>query len=402
MGMRIQMARKRVGSIKWGLFIHLIIAFLLATICSIIVNTIANSIQDKIWIKYVNDISGYYEIYNDYSEQFGGVVSIPQTEVENLSKMDAVLIEICDFSITWCGLIFTIGFVFISLTRFYKKRLKKPLILLENSAERISNQDLNFSVEYQCNDEMGKLCNAFEKMREQLYINNKTMWKVIDEQKQMRSAFSHDLRTPMSVLKGYVEYLGRYFPQDKLSKEKVIETIDDLNEQIVRIEKFADTMKEINHIEEMQPQKTYVNKSIIEKKTEAIIKALVNNQENTYKMSCLWTDSEYYLDLDMYQEIVENIVANAVRFSKSKIGIELCGDNNKLSIVVYDDGPGFKDGEIIKAKKPYYHGVDKEGTHYGMGLYISDTLCKKHGGNMSLNNLSTGGAYVKIVLENVS
>lgn len=118
-------------------------------------------------------------------------------------------------------------------------------------------------------------------------------------------------------------------------------------------------------------------------------------------MSCLWSNTKYYLDLDMYQEIVENIVANAVRFSKSKIGIELCGENNKLSIVVYDDGPGFKDGEIIKAKKPYYHCVDKEGTHYGMGLYISDTLCKKHGGSMILDNLSAGGAYVKIVLENV-
>lgn len=38
-------------------------------------------------------------------------------------------------------------------------------------------------------------------------------------------------------------------------------------------------------------------------------------------MSCLWSNTKYYLDLDMYQEIVENIVANAVRFSKSKIGI---------------------------------------------------------------------------------
>lgn len=180
----------------------------------------------------------------------------------------------------------------------------------------------------------------------------------------------------------------------------MIETIDDLNEQIVRIEKFVDTMKEINHIEEMQLRKTYVNKSIIEKKTEVILKTLTNDQEKTYKINCLWSNTEYYLDLDMYQEIVENIVANAVRFSKSEIRIELNGENGRLSIAVYDDGPGFKDGEIIKAKKPYYHGEDKEEIHYGMGLYISDALCKKHGGSMILGNLSTGGAYVKIFLGN--
>lgn len=65
----------------------------------------------------------------------------------------------------------------------------------------------------------------FEKMREQLQLNNSEMWNMIEEQKQMRSAFSHDLRTPLSVLKGYVEYLIRYYPKGKLSQEKIMETL---------------------------------------------------------------------------------------------------------------------------------------------------------------------------------
>ena len=77
-----------------------------------------------LFIAYDN-ISEYYEIYNEYSKLFGGELSIPPTQLSELSKADAVIIGICDFAITWCSLIFTSFSVLIILTRFYKKRLKK-------------------------------------------------------------------------------------------------------------------------------------------------------------------------------------------------------------------------------------------------------------------------------------
>ena len=116
----------------------------------------------------------------------------------------------CEFIESWSVFILTFVSVYIALSMFYSKRFKKPLKILNGSAEKIGRQELDFSVHYDKNDEMGQLCDAFEKMREQLQLNNMEMWNMIDEQKQMRSAFSHDLRTPLSVLKGYVEYLIRY------------------------------------------------------------------------------------------------------------------------------------------------------------------------------------------------
>lgn len=181
------MERKKVSSIKWSLFLHLAVALILSTSCSVIVNTLASHVEDAIWLKSVDNISEYYEIYNEYSKLFGGELSIPPTQLSELSKADAVIIGICDFAITWCSLIFTSFSVLIILTRFYKKRLKKPLVLLEDSAMRIGNQDLNFRIDYRINDEMGQLCTAFEKMREQLWENNKAMWKAIEESAALRT-----------------------------------------------------------------------------------------------------------------------------------------------------------------------------------------------------------------------
>lgn len=392
------MERKKVSSIKWSLFLHLAVALILSTSCSVIVNTLASHVEDAIWLKSVDNISEYYEIYNEYSKLFGGELSIPPTQLSELSKADAVIIGICDFAITWCSLIFTSFSVLIILTRFYKKRLKKPLVLLEDSAMRIGNQDLNFRIDYRINDEMGQLCTAFEKMREQLWENNKAMWKAIEEQKQMRAAFSHDLRTPMSVLKAYIEYLNRYFPQGKLTNEKVMEVVNDLDEQILRID---NTMKEINYLEEIRPTKSCIDSCTIEKKTRKILETLADKGKKNYKVSYQCDISEMYLDLNIYLEIVENVVANAVRFANRKISAELYSNKNQLYVIICDDGPGFKQQEIDKATKPYYHGGGLEETHYGMGLYISDVLCRKHGGKLILSNLTSGGACVKIIFENV-
>ncbi len=60
----------------------------------------------------------------------------------------------------------------------------------------ISHNNLDFCLEYNNNDELGNLCNAFEKMRSELNKNNIKMWTMINDRKQLNAAFSHDLRNP--------------------------------------------------------------------------------------------------------------------------------------------------------------------------------------------------------------
>ena len=392
---------KKRNSIKLSLFIHLFFALIVAIGSSVIVDTMTDQIKDEIWLKYIKNISGYYEMYNEYSEKYKDVIPIPVTGISELSNKDAIIISICDFAQTWGEIIFVSVAVFIALSLFYKKRFKIPLDMLEESVAKIANQELDFFIDYPKRDEMGDLCEAFEKMRNQLYVNNTVMWKMIDEQKQMRAAFSHDLRTPMSVLKGYVEYLLRYFPQGKLSDEKIMETLEDLDEQMNRIENFANTMKDINYLDEVQINKCSINVSILQKKIETILKTLSEKYEKKYTLSAQFQSNNLYLDMDIYLEIIENIIANAARFASNYVGIELCENKKSLSVIIYDDGPGFKLEEISNVTKPYYHGSDASGQHYGRGLYICNILCEKHGGQLTLNNLSTGGACVSIRLENV-
>ena len=55
----------------------------------------------------------------------------------------------------------------------------------------------------------------FERMKEQLAENNHQLWKMIEEEKALRAAIAHDIRSPLSVLEGYQEMLSEYLPEER-------------------------------------------------------------------------------------------------------------------------------------------------------------------------------------------
>lgn len=145
--------------------------------------------------------------------------------------------------------------VIIMLRQFYKNRLKRPFVLLEKGVLEIQNQNLQFSLEYESQDEMGQLLKSMDKMRETLVENYEHMWNLIEEQKQLNAAFAHDLRTPLTVLKGYCEFLSRYLPQGAVSQEKMTDILLLMTKQLERLSDFSKTMKEVRNLDEYPIEK---------------------------------------------------------------------------------------------------------------------------------------------------
>ncbi len=382
-------------TIKTSLFLHLTVALLISLFLSSAICSIVDEAEQNLWLKYTENTQELYDFQNEYSEKFGELPPIPEVSYKKMSTTDAILGRVFDFLQSWSILLVSFGSVFWVLSHFYKKRLQKPLTILEESAKKIGEQDLDFYVDYEQEDEMGRLCKAFDKMRQQLKHNNQFMWKMIEEQKQMRAAFSHDLRTPLSVLKGYVEYLNRYYPEDRLSREKIMETLQELGQQTRRIENFADTMKEINHLDEQKINKEQVNKETILRKSEVILKTLAEKYGKQFEIQQMISQTPIRMDLDVYLEVLENLAENAMRYAKKIVRLELVDIESWLYMNLYDDGEGFSEEALRLALQPFYHGEEGENDHYGMGLYLCESLCKKHGGKISLGNQGIGGAMVK-------
>ena len=107
-----------------------------------------------------------------------------------------------------------------------------------------------FHVVYENKDELGQLCKEFENMRKQLEENNRAVWHMMEEEKALRAAIAHDIRSPLSVLKGYQEMLLEFVPEDTLDKAQLLSMLEKGMEQIERMNGFVETMRQMSSLEQ--------------------------------------------------------------------------------------------------------------------------------------------------------
>lgn len=280
---------------------------------------------------------------------------------------------------------------------FYKRKLAEPLKLLSDATAKIASKDLDFSIQYGFNDEMGALCQSFEHMRMTLYENNKILWKMLEERKLMQASIAHDLRNPIAIIEGYTEYLQLNLPNGKISIQRILRISDNLNKAAKRLEYYTESIKMINQFEDvkMNPKKTPVLEFLKDIEDDFSIIASGSNIQlivtNNLK------DCFVKFDATAVYRILENIFGNAIRFAKEKITISFSTEKQYLIISVSDDGCGFSD-DILENNSNLLLPKPKEDGHMGIGLTISRILCQKHGGNLELSNNEKNGATVKIII----
>lgn len=360
----------------------LIIASVLTTISYILLNYIYHSIQDK------------YLQTPLYTE----TITIMQNNINQYSDFDKVLINIISTLQLVLPLVFFIGLLLLADIIFYKVKLKTPIEILNKGASEISNNNLDFYLEYKSNDELGNLCNAFEKMRSQLNKNNIKMWTMIDDRKQLNTAFSHDLRNPLTVLKGYSDYLTKYIPTGKLSDKKILSTTQLMSEHIDRIEYYVNSMSNAQRLEDIVITKTILNINDFIENLDSNISILSKQTGKSFKLTNKVDSINILFDENIIHRVIENIISNAFRYAKNKVSILIYLEQKFLIFVIEDDGVGFSEESLKSALKPFYKDktLNNNNSNFGMGLYISKVLCEKHGGSIFVENNLIGSAKITI------
>lgn len=286
-------------------------------------------------------------------------------------------------------------FILGAVLLFYFTKLKTPLKVLTKASDRIAENELDFTLDYFGYDEMAKLCTAFEKMRSALDENNQRMLHMIDERKQLNDAYTHDLRTPIAVLKGYADMLLKFVPTGKMSQEEILEIISTMSSHISRLEQFVESMNTVQKLEDLTLQKAQVNADEFLGHLQESASILCQSSNLACEFESVVNTKMLCLDVGAVIQVYENLMSNAIRFAQSKVMIRCEYRNKTLSVIVSDDGRGFTEKELMKADHPYYSGEgQKQEYHFGLGLHICRTLCEKHGGTLQLENNPQSGAKI--------
>jgi len=296
-------------------------------------------------------------------------------------------------------LIYSIGGIIGVSLLFYNKKLRQPMQILKKATDQVGNSNLDFEIYYDSKDEMGDLCHSFDLMRRQLIMNNQKMWDMMEEQKRLNAAFAHDLRTPLTVLRGYTDFLSAYLPEGKVSEEKLLSTLSMMSSNIERLERYSNTMKEIHSFEDIPVQQVPISYEKLIERINELTGAM--NGTNGIEVKLIEVEenrsNSLLLDEAIIMEVLENLISNAIRYAKKEVRviITVLESEKRLSISVADDGKGFSTKDFTMATKPYYSdSTGKNTNHFGIGLYICKLLCEKHGGMIILSNSIQQGAIV--------
>lgn len=380
-------------SLKRTIILYMGIAILISTPLSLLVNNAAENTQHNIWIKYIS------EEEFDLIREHGDMTSIPRTPSSLMTDKEIFITEFCDFIETWGSLIITFLGCCIAVFIFYRNKMRIPLRELKAASDHISKNDLTYEIDYESDDEMGTLCKDFEKMRSELVKNEKKVWNMVEDERTLRSSVAHDIRTPITLIKGNLEMIDEFLPEKKIDEKKTLELIHTTMQHVDHLEHFVEMMRGLNSIVDAEPDYKSIKYSELAQKVQDVQKTLCEKNNINFKFSKTDTDREIEADPMFVIEVAENLINNAIRYAKSNINVSLFLNERHIDLIVEDDGEGFKDNPKT-LMKAYSKSKDDDGEmHYGLGLYISKSLCNAHNGKLQLENRESGGARAAATFE---
>lgn len=392
------MGKLKSMSLKKSFCLIVFIAAIIVIVLSTVTVKICSRKHNEITLSHAFIANGVF-IYPENGQDIN--VQNAYDTADDYMKYTNTELLICrtmEFLIVLLPVLFSVLGIGCAATCFYHIKLKEPLKVLQQGIDHISNNDLDFAIDYQKYDELGELCSAFEFMRRELVRNNRYMWNLVDERRKINASISHDLRTPITVIKGYSEYLDKNTGKGILTEDGVQEIAVYIHQAASRLEEYADSVHEIQSLEDMHLE--YQEVSLSDFEEEIVSQLSILDKQTAKKIHVLseLPQQTVVLSTAAVFRIIENIISNALRYCKEKIEVAISFSQPFLIIVVTDDGKGFSQKDLAEATDYFYKGKSSK-DHFGIGLSICKMLSEKHGGFIRLDNAPGKGARVTVKIK---
>ncbi len=266
----------------------------------------------------------------------------------------------------------------------FTKTVYLPLKKITAGAMEYADGNLDYSIRVKTTDEMGYLANTLNYMSSELN-------KLEEYQKAFIANVSHDFRSPLTSIKGYLEAMldGTIPPelQDKYLNILISET--------ERLNKLTQSMLTLNSLDSRGfLSRTNFDINRVIKDTAAAFEGTCNARDIVLDLTFTDPSQMVYADLGKIQQVLYNLIDNAIKFSRdsSIIYIQTTIKYEKVFISVKDTGAGIPKENIKKIWERFYksdasRGRDKKGT--GLGLAIVKEIIQAHGENIDV--VSTAG-----------
>lgn len=272
------------------------------------------------------------------------------------------------------------------LATIISESILKPLQELNKATDKMKDGSFDFVLTYKKNDEMGDFCAAFDAMREQLKVSLEKQAALDHSRKELIASISHDLRTPMSSIKGYVEGLQDGIVHDREKFNRYIAVIKNKTENLDHLIEslFQFSQLDINHQEE--------DRCLLDSKEmlESIVAPLeLEFADHAVKLDVIrpFPSAPIFVNTSQIAQVFDNLISNAKRYigEKGRIVIEARMDHDAVKISIIDNGIGISEEDLPHVFDHFYRAEKSRSRNYGgagLGLAICKKIIENHGGKI--------------------
>jgi len=277
------------------------------------------------------------------------------------------------------------------------RRVVNPLSEVIVAAQSVSSGDLKTRIKKsKSQDDLSSLIEHFNHMTETLEKND-------NERRALLADIAHELRTPLSVLRGRLEGImdGIYTPNEVNIAQALEETY--------LLERLVEDLRLLTLAETHQLRFEFKDTNLVElvKKTISLFEPQASSK--SVKISLNAPDPEILVSIDpqRMEQVIGNLIGNSLRYitKNGKITLDLARVDNNAVVQVIDNGPGVPEEEISSIFDRFWRGEKSRARVHGgagLGLAISKQLVESQGGTITAANQPEGGLAITITLPCVS
>lgn len=306
------------------------------------------------------------------------------------------------FPILFISLLIVLIITNVLLSYYVSRSILKPVNKLSAAAANIKKGNFSFHLASKGKDELSQLVRSFDDMRAQLKESQELRERYERNRKELIANISHDLKTPITSILGYVEGIQDGVANTKEKHNQYLETIHGkatyMNRLIEELALYSklDAKRLPFHFETVDMYafvKDYLEEIEDELAEKGVQLSLATNDLH----------AKVRIDRDKLIRVLENIIYNSVKYMDEpscRITISFINQGKFVEVMVSDNGPGVAKEELKQIFNRFYRTDPSRNTGgSGLGLAIANQIIEAHGGSIWAENLPDGGLSIHFTLK---
>ena len=285
------------------------------------------------------------------------------------------------------------------------RSLLHPLHKLQEATKKIRDGDLDFTLEVDNEDEIGMLCQDFEEMRLRLKESQEEKIQYDKESKELISNISHDLKTPITAIKGYVEGI-----QDGVasSPEKLDKYIRTIYTKANDMDRLIDELTFYSKIDTNKIPYNYSKINVADYFGDCVEEVGLEMETRGIELGYFnYVDEDVVViaDAEQMKRVINNIIGNSLKYLDKKkgiINIRIKDDGDFIQVVIEDNGKGIAAKDLPYIFDRFYRTDSSRNSSKGgsgIGLSIVKKIIEDHGGRIWATSKEGIGTEMHFVLR---